>query len=80
MLENPTVRRIGDRAFIVGTLANHPDGINDERVGLEYWFPVDDVYMLTTYASLDAAREAYRKYTERKRAAAEPPKRKGFFG
>jgi hypothetical protein len=79
MLENPIVRHIGDRSFIVGTLAAHPDGIDDERVGLEYWFPVDEVYMLTTYPNLAAAHDAYRKYRERTKVTAPKPKRKGLF-
>jgi len=80
MLENATVRRIGDRSFIVGKLAPRGDGSDDERVGLEYWFPMDNVYLLTTYPSLEVAREVDRKYKESKQAAAAPPKRKGLFG
>jgi hypothetical protein len=80
MLEYATVRHIGDHSFIVGKLAARGDGTDDERVGLEYWFPVDDVYMLTTYPNLDAARETHRKYDERKRAETPEPKRKRLFG
>jgi hypothetical protein len=78
MLENSTVRYVGDRSFIVGTLVPHSDGPHDPRIGLEFWFPVDDVLMLTVHPSVASAQEVHRKREERKQAAV--PTRKGWFG
>jgi hypothetical protein len=78
MLENAAVRQIGGRYFIVGTLAARGDGSDDERVGCTFWFAWDDVYMLTEFPSVEAAREAYSKRAERKHQDSRP-KRRGWF-
>jgi hypothetical protein len=58
MLENARLQKLGERSFIVGQLAD--DGItNDPRVGLTYWFPVDDVVMLMEFRDIKQARAYY---------------------
>jgi hypothetical protein len=76
------MRKLGDRYFIVGTLAKYDENDSDERNGLTFWFPVDDVLMITEYPSLAIAKEAYARHQERKKQSepnnSQPPKR-GFF-
>jgi hypothetical protein len=65
VLENVCVRLLGQRAFLVGQLAD--DGkSSDPRTGAMFWFPVDDVIMLTVYPDLQAARAAYAAFDKRK--------------
>jgi hypothetical protein len=57
VFENVCLRKLDQRAFLVGQLADN--GYNDPRVGATFWFPLDDVLMLTEYADVQAARTAY---------------------
>jgi hypothetical protein len=67
VLENVGIQQLGTRAFLVGILADYGNG-PDLRAGATFWFPVDDVLMLTVYPDLQAARVAY---AARERLAAE---------
>ena len=58
LLENVCVRRLDQRAFLVGQVADVGKE-SDPRIGATFWFPVDDVLMLTVYADVHAARAAY---------------------
>jgi hypothetical protein len=58
VLENVCLRWLGERAFLVGQLADDGTG-SDPRLGATFWFPIDEVVMLTVYADLRAARAAY---------------------
>jgi hypothetical protein len=58
VFENVCVRKLDQRAFLVGQLADNGNN-DDPRVGATFWFPLDDVLMLTEYADLQAAREVY---------------------
>ena len=58
VLENVCVRQLGQRTFLVGQLADNGTG-TDPRVGATFWFPVDEVLMLTEFADVQAARDAY---------------------
>ena len=64
MLENVSVRQLGNRYFVVGTLASRDDGTDDTRIGCPFWFALDDVYMLTEFPSIDAARARYSAHKE----------------
>jgi hypothetical protein len=65
VLENVDVRQLGDRTFLVGEIADDGHG-PDPRAGAAFWFPVEDVLMLTVYPDVQAARLAFA-------ARAEPP-------
>ena len=43
--------------LLVGQLAD--DGSKDPRIGTTFWFPADEVLMLTEYADVQAALKAY---------------------
>ena len=58
VLENVSVQRLDQRPFLVGQLAD--DGTSrDPRIGATFWFPVDEVVLLTVYADLRTAQAAY---------------------
>jgi hypothetical protein len=58
VLERVGIRQLGARTFLVGHLTD--DGKSpDPRAGATFWFPVDDVLMLTVYPDVQTAREAY---------------------
>ena len=58
VMEKVDLRQLGARAFLVGQMAD--DGKSpDPRAGAMFWFPVDDVLMLTVYPDVQAARAAY---------------------
>ncbi len=58
MLENARIQKLGERSFIVGQLSG--DGVqSDPRVGLTYWFPVEDVLMLMEFRNFSQARAYY---------------------
>ncbi len=59
VLENVHVRLLGPRAFVVGQLADDGRGAADARVGATFWFPVDEILMMTAYPDLEAARRAF---------------------
>src|SRR5262245_29866086 len=83
MFHDVTLRKLGHRYFIVGTLAKYDESDSDERNGRTFWFRVDDVWMLTEYPSIEVAREAYRRNQEQRRqheSNNNPPKKRGFFG
>jgi hypothetical protein len=58
VLENVRIQQLGTRAFLVGQMADDGKG-PDPRAGATFWFPVDDVLMLTVYPDVQAARSAY---------------------
>jgi hypothetical protein len=62
VLENASIRQLGDRLFISGTLADIGDDKADPRAGTTFWFPLDDVLMLNEFPTLEAARATYRAY------------------
>ena len=70
VLENACVRSLNDRSFIVGRLPHHGTD-SDPRVGLTFWFPLDDVLMITEYPDVEAAHKAY--------AARETLQQRGWF-
>jgi hypothetical protein len=56
-LENVRVRRLGGRAFLVGSYAKQADA---EKVPeMTYWIPVEDILAITEFNSLEDARKAY---------------------
>jgi len=58
VMEKVRIQQLGARTFLVGQMAD--DGKTpDPRAGATFWFPVDDVLMLTVYSDLQAARTAY---------------------
>jgi hypothetical protein len=58
VLEKVSIQQLGARTFVVGQMAD--DGkAPDPRAGATFWFPVDDVLMLTVYPDVQAARTAY---------------------
>ena len=76
VLENVCVRHLGGRAFLVGQLAD--DGkAGDPRAGATFWFPVDEVLMLTVYPDVHTARAAYA--AREKQPAEDSPKRSGWL-
>ena len=80
VFENVEIRQLGNRYFIVGTLADRKDGTSDGRVGLPFWHPIDEVLRLIEFPSLNAARAAYSKYEERERDEKERDKpKRGWF-
>jgi hypothetical protein len=56
-LEGVQVKRLGGRAFLVGRYAARPG--DHDYPEMTYWFPVDEVLVLTVYNSLEDARKAY---------------------
>jgi hypothetical protein len=81
MLEDATIRQLGDRYFIVGPLADRGDGTDDERIGCTFWFALDEVVMLTEFSSVAKAREAHNKRAARKQQEqGGQSKRRGWFG
>ena len=81
MLENVRVERLGERTFLVGQVPD--DGKErDPRAGATFWFPVDDVLMLTVYPNVEAARAAYaareKEANREKDANAESSKKPGW--
>lgn len=58
VLENACVRSLNDRSFIVGRLADQGTDNSDPRVGLTFWFALDDVVMITEFPDLRAAQAA----------------------
>lgn len=83
MLEDVSIRQLGDRHFIVGRLAGRGDeSDSDNRIGLVFWFAVDEVIMLTEYTSIAAARDAYKAHQARKMPeenSQSTPQRRGWF-
>lgn len=67
MLENPRIQSLGNRAFVVGQLADQGTG-GDVRIGMTFWFPIEDVLMITEFPNMHKAREYYAEW-ERRRAA-----------
>jgi hypothetical protein len=62
MLEGVRIHSLGERSYIVGEVPD--DGTNDLRTGLTYWFPIDDVIMITEFRDL---KQALAYYAERDR-------------
>lgn len=62
MLEDVTLRTLGGKLFVVGTLA--PKGIADEdpRVGVTFWIAFDEVAMLADFPDLPTAQRMYTNY------------------
>jgi hypothetical protein len=67
VLENVRVQQLGERAFLVGQLADYGKENPDPRTGMTFWFAVDDVCMLTEYTDLQTARVAHVSRGEAKR-------------
>jgi hypothetical protein len=65
MLEDVAIRQLGDRYFITGRLVGRTEDDTDERVGLTFWFALEEVVMLTEYPSVAAVREARDRYDEK---------------
>ena len=59
VLEDAHIRHLGERAFVVGRLAKRAKDDMDPRVGLMYWFPVDDLLMIAEFPDLEATRRYY---------------------
>jgi hypothetical protein len=75
VLENVSIRRLGQREFLVGRLAD--DGKQqDPRIGATFWFPVDEVVMLTEYANVQDARAAFA--AKEKERVSDGPKKSGW--
>jgi hypothetical protein len=58
MLWKVGIRQLGTRTFLVGQVADDDKNPDPRAVGT-YWFPIDDVVMLTVYPDVRAARAAY---------------------
>lgn len=58
VLEEITIKTLGTRSFLVGRMADDGKG-SDPRTGMTFWFPVDDVLMLTVFPDVQSARTAY---------------------
>jgi hypothetical protein len=58
VLEDVSVQRLDQRAFLVGRLADIGKG-GDPRIGATFWFPVDEVISLTVFADVRTAQAAY---------------------
>jgi hypothetical protein len=58
-LQDVTIKSLHYRSFIVGKVADEGKAENDPRIAATYWFPVDDIIMLTVYPDLHTARAAY---------------------
>src|SRR5262249_40551053 len=69
VLVNVSIRRLDQRAFVVGELADDGTGW-DNRAGATFWFPLDDVIMLTEYADARTAYAAYKALQEKVAAEA----------
>jgi hypothetical protein len=69
MLQNARVKDIGGRQFIVGELITMQkgDATRDPREGLTFWFPIDQVYMLTQYPDYESARRAQLEWAKKDR-------------
>jgi hypothetical protein len=60
VFENVCIRKIADRTFLVGRVADKGDRkVGDPRVGLTYWLALDEVEMITEYPDVQTARTAY---------------------
>ena len=57
--QNVRVEQLGGRAFLVGELAPRSTGTPDPRVGRTFWFPVDEVMMITEYPDVATAERVY---------------------
>jgi hypothetical protein len=73
--ENVEVRRLGDRHFVVGTLADEGTADADPRTGYTFWFPIEDIILLTEFPSLEAVRKYYAGLGGKRKAKKKPKKR-----
>jgi hypothetical protein len=58
VLQNARVRRLGDRAFLVGESAKQAEDEDDDP-DCVLWIPVEDVQLIHEYKTLADARKAY---------------------
>jgi len=63
VLQNARVRRLGDKAFLVGESAKADDADDDPECVL--WIPVEDVQLIHEYKSLADARKAYANHDKK---------------
>lgn len=54
LLEMVRIESLGERSFIVGQVPD--DGTGDLRIGLTFWFAVDDVLMITEFQDMKQAK------------------------
>lgn len=58
-LQQVSLRKIGERPFLVGELCEAPDGSTDPRTGCPFWLALDEVEMICEYPDLKTAQHAY---------------------
>lgn len=73
LLVDAELRQLGGRQFIVGHLADYGASPKDPRVGLLFWFSLDEVVVFTEYPDLATAQRCYQEGRIRER------KSKGWF-
>lgn len=56
-LDKVQVKHLGDRAFLVGQFVAFSDDLKVPE--MTYWFPVDDIAILTVYKNAKEARKAF---------------------
>ena len=77
-LQQVSLRKIGERSFLVGELCEKLDGSTDPRMGCSFWLALDEVEMICEYPDLKAAQHAY-AIRERQQQANEKSKRWRFW-
>jgi hypothetical protein len=60
------ITHLGGRSFLVGNLTL-PSEMKVDRPEITYWFPVDDLKMLTVYNNVEDAAKALRSWHEYKK-------------
>ncbi len=66
LLENPQVRRLGDRTFICGQLV-FKDDTTDARAGLTALVPIEDVAILTEFPNKSLVNKSAAEWERHKR-------------
>ncbi len=56
VVQNPRIKRIAGRAFLVGESINLP-GAAEEVPEMTYWFPVEDIEIVREFKSVEDADE-----------------------
>lgn len=58
-LQEVSLRKIGERPFLVGHLCEKLDGSTDPRMDCQFWLALDEVEMICVYPDLGTAQQAY---------------------
>src|SRR5438874_1247053 len=59
VLEKVHVRRLGSRDYLVGRIPDPRDGQRNPQVGKISWYPIDSIYHMIQFDTVDEAKELY---------------------